>query len=117
MRCRPIKSRILSLFAEENPLQFAVPGGLIGVGTRIDPTLCRADRLVGQVIGHPGTLPDILSDIEINFFLLLNLLGVKTQQGAQAKVSKLEKSETLMVNIGSTATGAKVLVRSYDDCD
>ena len=27
---------------------YAVPGGLIGVGTKIDPTLCRADRMVGQ---------------------------------------------------------------------
>ena len=49
MRCTPIYSKILSLFAEENDLAFAVPGGLIGVGTKIDPTLCRADRLVGQV--------------------------------------------------------------------
>ena len=34
-----------------NDLQYAVPGGLIGVGTLIDPTLTRADRLVGQVRG------------------------------------------------------------------
>lgn len=25
-------------------VQFAVPGGLISVGTKIDPTLCRASR-------------------------------------------------------------------------
>jgi translation initiation factor 2 gamma subunit (eIF-2gamma) len=30
-------------------LQYAVPGGLIGVGLTVDPTLTRADRLVGQV--------------------------------------------------------------------
>ena len=30
LSCRPIFSRILSLFAEQNDLQFAVPGGLIG---------------------------------------------------------------------------------------
>ncbi len=35
----------VSLFAEQNDLMFAVPGGLIGVGTKVDPTLCRADRL------------------------------------------------------------------------
>ena len=51
MQCVPLFSRILSLFAESNDLQFAVPGGLIGVGTMIDPTLTRADRLVGQVLG------------------------------------------------------------------
>jgi hypothetical protein len=36
----------VSLFAEQNDLMFAVPGGLIGVGTKVDPTLCRADRSV-----------------------------------------------------------------------
>lgn len=59
IRCKPIFSRIVSLLAEQNQLQFAVPGGLIGVGTMIDPTLCRADKLVGQVLGAPGKLPRI----------------------------------------------------------
>ncbi len=30
LTCRPIFSRIVSLFAEQNDLQYAVPGGLIG---------------------------------------------------------------------------------------
>jgi translation initiation factor 2 subunit 3 len=30
MRCKAIRSRIVSLLAEQNELQFAVPGGLIG---------------------------------------------------------------------------------------
>ena len=34
-RCRPIRSRITSLFAESNSLEYAVPGGLIGVGTTV----------------------------------------------------------------------------------
>ena len=33
--CLPIYSRIVSLFTEQNELQFAVPGGLIGVGTTV----------------------------------------------------------------------------------
>ena len=60
-KCKPILSRIVSLHAETNQLQFAVPGGLIGVGTRIDPTLCRADRLVGQVLGAVGKLPEVFT--------------------------------------------------------
>ena len=50
LKCQPFRSRVVSLFAEQNDLMFAVPGGLIGVGTKIDPTLCRADRMVGQVM-------------------------------------------------------------------
>ena len=57
IKCTPISSRIVSLFAEQNELQYAVPGGLIGVGTTVDPTLTRADRLLGQVLGEVGKLP------------------------------------------------------------
>ena len=107
--CAPIYSRIHSLYAEQNDLQFAVPGGLIGVGTRIDPTLTRADRLVGQVLGLKGQLPAVFSEIEISYYLLRRLLGVKTSDGGkQAKVQKLTRGEILMVNIGSTATGGRV---------
>jgi len=114
VKCVPIFSRILSLFAEENDLKYAVPGGLIGVGTKIDPTLCRADRLVGQVLGEVGKLPDIFTELEINFFLLRRLLGVKTEGEKQSRVQKLAKGEVLMVNIGSTSTGGRVLAVKQD---
>ena len=63
LQCEPIFSKILSLYAEQNDLKFAVPGGLIGVGTRVDPTLTRADRLVGQVLGLKGNLPDVFTEV------------------------------------------------------
>ncbi|KAI1164554.1 elongation factor Tu GTP binding domain-containing protein [Nemania serpens] len=112
LRCTPIFSRIVSLNSEANDLKYAVPGGLIGVGTRIDPTLCRADRLVGFVLGLRGKSPDIYGQIEVNFYLLRRLLGVA--DGKQRKVEKLTKNEILMVNIGSTSTGAKVAAIKRD---
>jgi len=115
VKCVPIFSRVVSLFAEKNTLQYAVPGGLIGVGTHIDPTLTRADRLVGQVLGTRGNLPDVFTEVEVSFYLLRRLLGVKTSDGGkQAKVQKLAKQEILMVNIGSTSTGGKVLAVKAD---
>ena len=131
-KCKPIFSRIVSLLAENNQLQYAVPGGLIGVGTMIDPTLCRADRLVGQVLGEVGKLPQIFTgryfllhkftsyracltefgtnlELEISLFLLRRLLGVKSEDKKQTKVTKLLKNELLLINIGSTSTGGRVL--------
>lgn len=112
----PIHSRVVSLFAESNELQYAVPGGLIGVGTTVDPTLTRADRLVGQVLGQPGgSLPDVFVELEVNFFLLRRLLGVRTAEGEKkGKVSKLSKAEVLMLNIGSCCTGARVVAVKGD---
>ncbi|XP_068390382.1 eukaryotic translation initiation factor 2 subunit 3, Y-linked-like [Eschrichtius robustus] len=120
LMCKPIFSKIVSLFVEHNDLQYAAPGGLIGVGTKIDPTLCRADRMVGQVLGVVGALPEIFTELEISYFLLRRLLGVRTEgdkkqqrlninpYSTQNSVQKLSKSEVLMVNIGSLSTGGRV---------
>ncbi len=80
---QPIQSKITTLFAEKNALEYAVPGGLIGVGTNIDPTLTRADRLVGQVLGEVGKLPSVYIQLEISFFLLKKLLGVRSEGGGK----------------------------------
>eukprot|EP00053_Salpingoeca_punica_P000981 m.31339 g.31339 ORF g.31339 m.31339 type:complete len:479 (-) comp10710_c0_seq1:246-1682(-) len=115
IQCFPIFSCIISLKAENNELQYAVPGGLIGVGTRIDPTLCRADRMVGQVLGSVGALPAVYTELEISFFLLRRLLGVRTEGDQKAaKVVKLTKNEVLMVNIGSLSTGGRVIAVKAD---
>ncbi|XP_059647935.1 eukaryotic translation initiation factor 2 subunit gamma-like [Cornus florida] len=104
-KCTPVYTRIVSLFAEENELQFAVPGGFIGIGTTMDPALTRADRLVGQVLGAVGSLPKVYTELEVKIrHVLSRLLGAK-----QGRVSELVKGEVLMVNIGSISTGAHVI--------
>ena len=35
--------------------------------------------MVGQVLGAVGALPNIFTELEINYFLLRRLLGVKTE--------------------------------------
>jgi translation initiation factor 2 subunit 3 len=76
--CTPIRSQIVTLLADQNPLKYAVPGGLIGVGLRVDPSLTRGDFLVGHVLGHPGELPEIYIELEICYYLLKRLLGVRS---------------------------------------
>lgn len=115
LTCQPIFSKIVSLYAEQNDLQFAVPGGLIGVGTKIEPTLCRADRLVGQVLGAVGALPKIFVELEVSYYLLKRLLGVRTEGDKKgAKVQKLTRNEMLLVNIGSLSTGGRVVASKAD---
>uniref|UniRef100_A0A336K962 protein-synthesizing GTPase n=1 Tax=Culicoides sonorensis TaxID=179676 RepID=A0A336K962_CULSO len=115
LTCNPIFSKIVSLYAEHNELQYAVPGGLIGVGTKIEPTLCRADRLVGQVLGAVGALPEIFIELEVSYYLLKRLLGVRTEGDKKAaKVQKLSKNEILLVNIGSLSTGGRVVATKAD---
>ena len=56
LQCRAIYSRIVSLFAEQNDLQFAVPGGLIGKSNSCPPhsfpvvkAVCVAYCLITQI--------------------------------------------------------------------
>ncbi|KAL7716168.1 protein-synthesizing GTPase [Entamoeba marina] len=117
---------IISLHAESNELEFAVPGGLIGVGTVLDPSVCRADRLTGQVAGTVGSLPPVYVELQIKFYLLARLLGVKSEEGdamvnhcthGGCKVMAL-KDELALISLMKpvcTTVGAKVaLSRKID---
>ena len=46
----PIEAYIESLKTDNTSLDVAYPGGLIGIGLSIDPTLSKEDRLVGNFI-------------------------------------------------------------------
>ena len=56
-------------------------------------------------------------EIEVQYYLLRRLLGIKAdksqgggaEEKKQSKVQKLKVSETLMINIGSTSLGGKIV--------
>ena len=60
-----IRSIIKALRADENELMYAIPGGLIAVGTKIDPQFTRSDNMVGQIIGYPGKMPQVFIEIDV----------------------------------------------------
>lgn len=63
----PIYTTITDLRAENNQLEQAYPGGLIGIMTTLDPQYTMSNKLVGHIVGDPGTLPPVYSHIEIDF--------------------------------------------------
>ena len=46
----PLKSKALSINSGKNNLEYAIPGGLIGIQLDIDPSLSGDDKLTGNVI-------------------------------------------------------------------
>lgn len=110
VKCVPLFTRIVTLLSEENELLYAMPGGLIGVGLTIDPYLTRADRLAGGVVGYNGQLPAIYIEIEVEFHLYQRLLGVTNV--AAGKIQKIQKEETLMINVGSVGAPGRVIAIS-----
>jgi translation initiation factor 2 subunit 3 len=106
IRCQPVRTRVQSCFSESTSLAAAVPGGLVAVGTKLDPVLSQKDNLVGQILGVPGNMPDIYIEIEVAVFLPSSLAAAATP--AQ-QASKLILGEILSVNIGANKTAAKVM--------
>ncbi len=66
----PIIFKITALRSETDKLEQAGPGGLVAVGTPLDPALTKSDMLVGSVIGCPGELPEISDSISVKYSLL-----------------------------------------------
>ncbi|KAM0686141.1 eukaryotic translation initiation factor 2 subunit gamma [Conglomerata obtusa] len=104
--CRPFVTRITSLKAEENVLEEAVPGGLIGVGTVMDPVFCKGDKLVGMVMGLKGKLPPVYIEIEVNH-TLFKKINVSVRQ-KETDVNPLRVKEQILLSIGSTTAGSSI---------
>ncbi|MFW9783218.1 MAG: translation initiation factor IF-2 subunit gamma [Candidatus Heimdallarchaeota archaeon] len=108
----PINSKIVSISQGMNLLNEAKPGGLIGLGTKLDPALTKGDSLIGHLVGIPGTLPDVISEVELKVHLLERVIGSEMQ----IKVTELKHNEKLLLVVGTEKTGGtitKILKNSY----
>ena len=76
------------------------PGGLIAIGTNLDPVLTKADGLVGRVVGPPGSLPEVVMKMSVEVNLLERVVGVPEE----LKVEGIKTSEPLMVSVGTATT-------------
>ncbi|MDG6985770.1 MAG: translation initiation factor IF-2 subunit gamma [Nitrososphaerota archaeon] len=76
------------------------PGGLVAVGTHLDPTFVKGDQMVGSVIGKPGSLPDTLEHVTLDTTLLETAVGASEI----VKVDKVRLAETVRLNLGTAST-------------
>jgi len=111
-RWENLHARIVSLMVGGQAVDETHSGGLIAVGTGIDPSFTKADSLVGRMLGKPGTLPQQLQRVTVEAHLLDYVVGA----GEEIKVEKIKTSELLMMSIGAATnvgtvkgmSGAKV---------
>lgn len=107
----PLQSEVISLQEGNDSVEVARPGGLIGVGTKLDPSYTKSDNLGGSVAGKPGTLPDPSSELEIQVNLLDKVVGVDEEM----EVDPLRTSEALMLNVGTaTSVGTVTSARNSE---
>ena len=96
----PIQTKVVTLLAGSQSQEEITPGGLIGVGTLLDPIMTKSDALVGQVAGEPGKLPPVRNAFTMNMQLLERVVGVTDE----SSVEPIHSSEPLMLNVGTATT-------------
>ncbi|MBM5805397.1 MAG: translation initiation factor IF-2 subunit gamma [Candidatus Verstraetearchaeota archaeon] len=107
----PILTYISSLMSGSMVVDEIGPGGLVGVGSTLDPAVTKADNLVGSVVGKPSTLPPTRTELHLKVSLLDRVVGTKEMQ----KVEHIKARESLMLVVGSAVTVGAVTAAYKDD--
>lgn len=96
----PIVTKVTSVMSSAGHQKEVHPGGLIAVGTELDPFYTRSDSLVGSVLGKPNNLPPVFESLSMDVKLFDTAVG--TQE--LVKVDKIKMSEILRLNVGTGVT-------------
>jgi len=95
---------VRSLSVSRGQVQEATSGGLVGIGTDLDPSLTKSDGLVGSVAGKLDTLPTSLEKVTLEVKLFEKVVGTELA----VQVERIRTNEALVLNIGTTVTSGIV---------
>jgi translation initiation factor 2 subunit 3 len=96
----PIATEVTSIQTGSKRVPEATPGGLLGVGTKLDPALTKSDALAGQVAGLPGKLPPVWDRLHCQVSLMERVVGSESE----VNVEPLKIKEPLMLSVGTAVT-------------
>ena len=111
---QPISTTVRSLQAGGESVETVIPGGLIGVGTGLDPSLTKSDGLAGQVAGPPGSLPPTREEFTMDVELLDRLVG---EGGEGGEIEEISTGEPLMLTVGTSTTVGSVTSAREGECE
>jgi translation initiation factor 2 subunit 3 len=94
-----IVTTIASLGTGAGLVDTVKPGGLVAIGTKLDPTYTKSDSLIGSLIGKPNTLPQEQENVTIDTQLFDTAVGT----AELVKVDPIKVNESLRLNIGTAA--------------
>ena len=113
VRWEPVLTTVTGIVSGGRAWKKANPGGLMGVGTNLDPAMTKADNLSGKLAGKPGTLPAVLHEFTMNVTLLDRVVGTSED----VKVEPIKTREPLMLNVGTATTVGVVTSARADTAD
>ena len=110
---RSIETTVRSLQAGGEFVDEATPGGLLGVGTGLDPSLTKGDGVAGQIAGPPGALPPTWDAFTMEVDLLERVVGAEEGES----VEEITTGEPLMLTVGTATTVGSVTSARSGECD
>jgi translation initiation factor 2 subunit 3 len=108
----PVQTSVRSLQAGGQMVDQVTPGGLVGVGTGLDPSMTKGDALAGQLAGPPGSLPPVHDSFTMSVDLLDRVVG----EGA-GTVEDINTGEPLMLTVGTATTVGAVTSARSGECE
>ena len=105
MTWQPITINISSIKTDTTDLMFANPGGLVGLGTDLDPFYCKKNSLVGHVAGKPGMMPNVFTNISIRI-IIIDMFGFTWEPKAK---------DNIILKIGTMMCNAKLIELNSKD--
>ncbi|RLG83330.1 MAG: translation initiation factor IF-2 subunit gamma [Thermoprotei archaeon] len=96
-RYEPVITEVVSLRFGDLEIDEARPGGLLAIGTKLDPSLTKADALVGNIVGKPGHLPPVATRLRVHYRLMERAVGTKEL----VKIPPIRIREPIVVTIGT----------------
>lgn len=101
----PIQTKVVSVsIGKQGLVPQARSGGLVAIGTELDPSFVKSDKMAGNIISSPGMGSPIRSSLTLEVQLLEYVVGSEEI----TKVQPLAKNEMLMLNAGTARTSGVI---------
>ena len=107
-----VTTTVRSLQAGGGSSAEVTPGGLVGIGTGLDPSMTKGDALAGQVAGPPDSLPPVHEEFTMTVDLLDRVVG---EDGAA--IEEISTGEPLMMTVGTATTVGAVTSARTGECE
>ncbi len=88
-----VQAKIESIVHGSCKVKTGKPGGLLAIGTSLDPYMTKSDNLASMVVGKPGTLPSLKDEV------MLDVDFLKSVQN-----SSFKPNDVILMNAGTQKT-------------
>ncbi len=96
----PIRTKAVSIVSGKQFVTSKGPGGSVAIATELDPSIVKADSLVGNIAGYPDQMPPIQDLLTLKVELFDKVLGIKED----IPIAPLGPNEPLMISAGTATT-------------